>query len=114
MRRRSGADVVQIDTIEGFCKIWFLEPCVIDFDALEQASDDASYKLTGLTLEIEGEIVQVENGHELRIPATGQVFELTAPVQHVGRLHVYTTVTGWQTGRPRLTIFGHAQVSPGP
>ena len=112
MRRRAGADVVDIDTINGTCQYWLLEPRVIDFDALERAAADSSYTLVGITLEIEGDVVGEVGSFELVIPETGQRFPLDGNVKASGRLHVHASASDWKEGRVRLTVVtSHAGAS---
>ena len=109
MRRRAGADLVDIDTIQGTCRLWYLEPRVIDFAAIEQAADDASYELVGIELALEGELVREGGKLELVVPQTGQRLPVEGETDLTGRLHLHTTITGWKEGAARATVdHGHA------
>ena len=107
MRRRAGADAVDIDTREGTVAYALVEPQIIDFDAIEQAAYDAGYTLMELKLEIEGELESNERGTWLVVPATRQRFELTGSIPHSGLLRVVANVQGWAEDRVRLTVVGH-------
>jgi len=114
LRRRFGADVVDIDTINGTCQLWVIEPKMLDFDALEQAAEDAGYTLVGITLEIEGDVVGEEGSLELVVLKTGQRFALDGAVQPSTGLHVHATVADWKGGHPRLTVkVSHVGASAG-
>lgn len=110
MRRRAGADAVDIDTREGTVVYALIDPQVIDFKAIEQAAYDAGYTLMELRLELEGELITDEEGAWLVIPTTRQRFELTGSVPHEGSLRVVANAEGWKEGRVRLTVVGHEHV----
>jgi len=112
LRRRAGAEIVDIDTFQGTCRFWYLQPRVIDFDAIENAADDASYELVHIQLNIEGEIVREGGSLEVVVPETGQRFAIEAETDLSGRLHLHTTVLEWDGERARLTIdSGHPGAS---
>lgn len=115
LRRRVGADIVDIDTREGTAGYRLYHERRIDFEEIMQAADDAGYTLTGLTLEITGRISKSDcpscqqSVSMLSLPGTGQRFELASsdsvknlPVD--GQVHITARALDWAGDHPRLDV----------
>lgn len=107
MRRQFGADAVDIDTRASTCRLAFAEPEMLDFTLAESAAIDAGYQLIGLTVEAKGTVVAgpcAKCGtevHYLKLPGTGQTFELAEPLP-LGPIELKAELEGWNTLHPRL------------
>ena len=112
MRHRAGADVIDIDTFAGTCRLWYTEPREIDFFAIERASLDSSYKIVEIRLDVVGEI-RDEAGQPIFVTPTGQRFEFEGSEGLEGAVHLHTQVEGWREAEPRLVVeFGHPRRNP--
>jgi len=107
LRHRAGADVIDIDTFAGTCRLWYTEPREIDFAVIEQASLDSSYKLVEIRLDVLGEI-RDGGGRPVFMTPVGQRFEFEGVEGLEGAVHLHTRVEDWREGVPRLKVeFGH-------
>lgn len=110
MRRQLGADEVDIDTEAETASYMLWNPTRIDFGAILKASKDAGYTLTGITLDIAGEVTMADCMHcadtvpMLTIRETGQSFELDGEFETGAKLRVTADVLGWDGEHPVLDI----------
>ena len=110
MRRQLGANEVDIDTEEETASYTLSIPMRIDFDAILKASKDAGYTLTGIQLDLEGEVTMADcmqcadTVPMLTIAQTGQSFELDGEFETGTRLRITADVLGWDGEHPVLDI----------
>ncbi len=77
---------------------------------MEEAAEDASYTLKSIVLEIEGVTSETQckrcgrSVPTLRIPETGQTFELEGDVPIGVKTKVRASVQGWDGGHARLVV----------
>ena len=109
MRRQVGATSIDLDTIESYVEYGIGEPRVIDYEAILSAGHDAGYdKISLLILTVTGTTSRdrcaecdVERWF-LRVPETGQVFELVSEVPLGDDVTVRARVDGFETAHPLL------------
>jgi len=83
LRRRVGADSIDIDTRLGYVRFTLAEPERIDFASIEKAADDAAYTLTGLTLEtVSRQMRALEKAGLIAMPLPTRVRVLDAVALH--------------------------------
>jgi len=109
LRRQVGATTVDIDTIESYVEYGIGEPRVIDYGAIMSAGHDAGYDqisrfvltVTGTTTH--GRCAQCDAERWfLRVPETGQVFELAHEVAVGDDVTIRARVEGWETDHALL------------
>gem|GEM_PF-1493240 len=110
LRRQVGADTIELDTEKSFARYTLARPRRIDFAKMEEAAEDASYTLKSIVLEIEGVTSETQcqkcgrSVPTLRIPATGQTFELEGDVPIGVTTKIRASVQGWDGGHARLVV----------
>ena len=110
LRRQLGAEQIDLDTDTGWAQFTLPEPVLIDYDALEEAADDASYTIVQLLLDISGraQVARCEpcerDVTRLRIPETGQTFELVGAVPANASLRVKLSTEDWTGDHVRFEV----------
>ena len=102
---------MDLDTQAGYARYTLAQPERIDFAAIEEAAHDAGYTLTGLTLELEGEVFRArcedcaDEVSMLRVSETAQQLELNGDVPPLGAtIRLKATASGWASSHARLTV----------
>ena len=100
-----GAANVDMDTEAGWARFALREPAEIDFAAVAEVMDSASYTLRAIRFEAEGRVVR-DSGRPaaLVLPGTDQRIELVGQVPAAGAAVVRGLVLGWDTGDTRIEI----------
>ena len=110
LRRQLGAHTVELDAEDGFARYWLKEPRRLEFSEMLEAAADASYTITRIQMEIEGETSQEDCeacGKVVTIftlDKTGQKFELTQKHQSGMHLRSMAEASDWESDHPRLTL----------
>ena len=110
MRRQLGANAVDIDTEAETASYMLWTPRHIDFDEILEASKDAGYTLTGIKLDLEGEVIMADCLHcadtvsMLTVGETGQSFELDGEFMAGATLRITADVQGWDGHHPGLDV----------
>jgi hypothetical protein len=114
LRRRAGADTVDLDTVKGFAHFAYFSPRKIDMALLQRAAHDAAYSIKRLELEVRGEVVKAacttcrRETHFLRVDKTKQLIEIgeTLPIGSKGLARL--SATSWsKDSLGLLKVKGH-------
>ena len=91
--------------MDGYAHYALTDPQPIDFDAIEQAAEDAAYDITEIILDLEGEVIQVPcadcNGEERTFLEleTGQRFEFRGEPRTTRRqVSIQAQAFDWREG----------------
>ncbi len=110
LRRQLDAHTVELDGDLGYARYWLKEPQMLDFDQMLEAAADASYTITRIQMTLDG-ITEQSNCEAcasevsvLKIPETGQRFELTGARPAGTHLQGQAEVSDWAGEHPRLTF----------
>jgi hypothetical protein len=106
-----GARDIDLDSEAGWVRFRLYQDRPLDLAGLPHLMERASYVLRGIELWTTGTLVKDHGGNgggelSFKVAATGEVL----PVQlgklppRDGQIRVKATVTGWDTGEPRLTV----------
>ena len=101
LRRRAGADTVDLDTVKGFAHFAYYSPRKIDLALLQRAAHDAAYTIKRLELEARGEVVKAacktcgRQTHFLRVDKTKQLLEIGETLSVGSKGLVRLSATRW-------------------
>jgi hypothetical protein len=106
LRRRAGADAIEMDTRAGSVRYTLSAPRELDFEQLLDLCEGAGFTIVDLDLETSGELRARGDGEglELVVAATGQVLAFRGDAQ-AGETRVHGRVVDWGGDTPVLV--GH-------
>ena len=114
MRRRFGADHVELNTIEQWAKAYLHEPVRIDFTKFVEAAASANVPTTSIELEIEGAVQESTAGLRFEVAGTEQSFPIEAGFLKPGDSGRIHADIGDFAKQPRIVHLPHGLVDTEP
>jgi len=110
LRRQVGATHFDIDATQGYASFAFANPVDINWEAIADTADSAGYKVNAYQFIVEGTVTTAhcdlceEDVPVIRLPDTGQEFELAGELPALGRVRLKALASGWTEGHLTLDV----------
>ncbi len=117
MRRQVGATHFDIDATQGYATFAIAQSAVLDWALIADTADSAGYTVTAYQFVASGNVLTAHcEGCDsdvpvLRMPGTGQDFELIGDVPEPGRVLLEGLATGWEEGHITLDVYASSPLS---